>query len=89
MKLLETLQNYPTQRWIKQQIRFTTTRRNNRRIGVKKKWLDTITFDGMKKGYQVTQTKYRFSSKKGEIRLVVKSELLKNRSTYLASIDSE
>lgn len=55
----------------------------------KEGWSDAVTFDGIIEGYQLTQTKYCFGSKKREIRLVVKRELLKSRLTYLASIDTE
>lgn len=42
-------------------------------------WSDAVGFDGIKEGYQIAQRKYCFGSKKREVRLVVKRELLKKQ----------
>jgi len=42
-------------------------------------WSEAVAIDGMKEGYQVGETKYFFGSKKREIRLVVKRELIKGQ----------
>ncbi|HNV63186.1 MAG: IS1380 family transposase [Rikenellaceae bacterium] len=42
-------------------------------------WSEAVAFDGIKEGYQLAETKYFFGSKKREVRLVVKRELLKKQ----------
>lgn len=42
-------------------------------------WSDAVDSDGIKESYQIAQTKYCFGSKKREVRLVVKRELLKKQ----------
>lgn len=42
-------------------------------------WSDAVAFNGIKEGYQIARTKYCFCSKKREVRLVVKRELLKKQ----------
>jgi hypothetical protein len=48
-------------------------------------WSEAVASNGMKEGYQVGQTKYFFGSKKREIRLVAKRELLKGQMNLFSN----